>query len=304
MRPLTVLVYDNHWDGIHESLFFSDVLLGGLERPVRFHLVPKGQDFPLLHDVLIINLCNGALGQVARLINAGCCNVGVVAWCHTKSEDYSYYRHVDYILRPYFSPAHMDIPPDGRCQDIVWFPNGYKTGIGPRQIQALPDFQHRIHEFFYSGFPGTNAPERVDMLNMLAQSGLPAHIHISNDFSAGLGLNVYRSTMEQTRFALVPGGADDETIRLYEALEMGCIPVSLDHAFLNDDRAMPGAPIVRLTEWSHLPIWYNMVKNRPDYLEFMESYRHGIAVWWDQFKRQQQQKVSATINNSFARFSL
>ena len=302
MRKLNVVAYRKSWDAIHEALYFTDVTLGGVKRPRGFTLLEYGDDIPVKDDILIVNLCNGARDLVVQAVNQGGRNIGVVGWCHTISEDYSYYPFVDYVLRPYFSPPHFTLPEKARCQEICWIPNGYKSGIGPRNPAILPAFADRPIEFFYSGFPNTNPGERSSMLAVMQASQLPATLNITKDFSDGLSLNTYRTTMEQTRFALVPGGANAETIRLFEALEMGTIPISLNHAFLQDDRAMAGAPIVRLNDWAELPAWYQMVKSAPNYLDLMEEYRQGIARWWADFKVRQQQKVADVIDRSFQRY--
>ena len=299
---LTVVVKRQSWDAIHESLFLIDVLLAGLGRPVVFDLVEDDAAYEPQDDSLIINLCNGGGNLVFKAISSGCRNVGVIGWCHTVSEDISYYPFVDYVLRPYYSPRHFALPDQSRCAEIAWIPNGYKSGVGPRQPSALLGFADRPTEFFYSGFPNTSMVERLTMLQVVQHSQLPAKINITADFSAGLSINTYRTNLEQTRFALVPGGADPETIRLFEALELGAIPISLRHDFLQQDLAMAGSPIIQLESWADLPAWYAAVSAQPNYLTAMEEYRQAVGKWWAEFKLCQQRKVADVVNRSFARY--
>jgi hypothetical protein len=61
--------------------------------------------------------------------------------------------------------------------------------------------------------------------------------------------------MANSKFALVPGGKSAETIRLYDALEHGAIPICLesDFPFSSDALGSIGTPpLVQLDGWSSL----------------------------------------------------
>jgi hypothetical protein len=68
------------------------------------------------------------------------------------------------------------------------------------------------------------------MLDEVHVKRLPAMVLTTDGFGQGLGAAEYATLMENARFALVPGGRCAETIRLYDALEMGAIPITLRHS--------------------------------------------------------------------------
>ena len=301
-RKLTVVIDQLSWDNIRETQFFSDVLLGGLERPVVFKLIDRNPETELHDDILIINLANNLTPLIYRTIQRGYRNVGLVSWTHSGAEHREMYPFVDYILRPFFSPESLALPPGGRCQDVVWFPIGYQSGVGPRRHDLLPGFDDRTFDFFYAGCPNTNYSDRLQMLAAAQHGDLPVKLILTEGFSEGLSIPTYRTHMENTRFALVPAGTDAETIRLFEALELGCIPITLNYAFLQDPRAMAGAPVVRLNAWEELPMWYQMVRSAPDYSNLMEGFRQNVSRWWQDFKLTEQRKIADVINRSFGRY--
>ena len=300
-QRINFVIRRSSWDAVLESQFLSDVVLGGLRRPIRYAVFEQDQDFPYQDDMLILNHENRCSELIHRAIAAGCRNVGVVAWSHTRSEDASYYPLVDYVLRPYFKPEHYHLPPSARCAQVEWIPNGYRSGVGPRNPQSLPSFADRTCEIFFAGFPDTNPSERQQMLQVVRSHQLPAQLVETSSFGQGLSIHTYRAAMENARFALIPGGADAETIRLFEALELGAIPICINYPYLADDRAMGSAPVVRILDWDELPARYYQMARASNYLEIMEGFRQHLGRWWLDFKMHQQTKVAQVIDRSFAR---
>ena len=141
------------------------------------------------------------------------------------------------------------------------------------------------------------------MINVFCQSGLPGKVLTTPGFTQGMSVNTFRATLETTKFALCPGGTDAETYRLFEALETGTIPITLNHNFMRDERAMGGSPIVSLNNWGELPDWYNMVISSGNSSVVMEEYRLAVSKWWNDFKNRQAEKVADIINRSFDRYN-
>ena len=296
---LNIIAHRQVYDGFHSSVFFNNVILGALGRPFEYKFIDD-DFFPHIDgDVLFINPAQNLTEVIKYVSSLGVKNIGVFASCHTAVEDCSYYNDVDYVLRPYLFDRNMVVPNGSRCADIAWIPLGYKTGVGPTIPESLMSIADRSLDFFYSGAPDTNYGERLSMINTFNASGLPGTVLTTAGFTKGMSVNVFRATLERTRFALCPGGTDPETFRLFEALETGTIPISLNHSFLHDQRAMAGCPIVKLNGWGELPMWYAMVK---DHDALLEQYRSAISHWWREFKIKQQQKVADIINRSFDRY--
>lgn len=302
-RKLTIICDSESWDSINETHFFVDVLMGKLNVPVCYDIFNFEYDVvDVPNDVLIVNLENRLSTLVWLMVKKGVKNIGVVSWCHNYKEDRSYFPFVDYVMRPFYNVECLSPLIGSRCMDISWFPLGYKSGVGPRSFDLLLPFPERRFEMFFAGYLGTNQDERIDMLAVLDRFALPAKLLLTDGFGKGIGIHYYRSLLENSRLALCPGGKDPESIRLFEALELGAIPISLKHDFLCGQEAMANSPIVQLNSWDELPQWYFARISSKTYLEDMETLRLDVAHWWAAFKAKQQNKISSLINAAFGRY--
>ncbi len=301
---LTVLCEAPVLDGILESYFIREVLLGALERPVRFVPVMDIESAALADNVLVINLFDRMVPLIRRFITAGCRNLGVYHMGDEKGRcDRTYYGEVDYVLRNYYFEAAFQLPEGGRCIEAIWVPNGYRIGIGARRPETLLPASARTNMLFFAGFVGTTEkiPARVEMLDVINKAQLPATVITTPGFAKGLGPARYSVMLENSRFALVPEGQAPETIRLFDALELGCIPISLELAFLNTPKAMGGAPIVQLKSWSDLPGWLAKTMASPTFESDIGDHQKKCIEWWSEFKRLQGKRVAHLIERAFAR---
>ena len=297
---LTVICDAVSWDYLNETLFITDVLLSRLGRPVSYLVFDPDESIAIPNDVLALNHEGRLSKLVGLMIAKGVQNLGLVSWSHNYNEDTSFYPFVDYILRPFYNAERQTPLTGSRCREIAWFPIGYKSGVGPRRFDLLPSFAERRHEMFFAGHLGTNQDERGEMAAVLNRFDMPVRLSLTEAFGKGVGVSRYRNLMENSRFALCPGGKDAESIRLFEALELGAIPVSLKHDFLTRPDAMDRAPIILLDSWEQWPQWYYGALSKPGYLEEMEALRQAIAAWWTVFKVEQADKVAKVINAGFA----
>jgi hypothetical protein len=106
--------------------------------------------------------------------------------------------------------------------------------------------------------------------------------------------------MEDSIFAPCPAGNNPETIRLYDALELGCIPISLSHDFLLSKDALASfgpVPFPLLGSWSELPQFLVEMKEKlisnPN--EIFELQQRCID-WWSSFKMSMQKKIANRID--------
>jgi hypothetical protein len=300
--PISVIAVRASLDRMMESAFIRDCLLGGLNRPWRFVPVESGRKIPLVGNSLYLSLFD-ELGPVIRAaIAAGHTNVGAF---HMGDElgqcDHAWYPDVDYVIRNYWYPDAFRLPPGARCRKVLWVPNGYRLGIGPRARKALVPTSQRTTPLFFAGFlsPSPQAQaERQNMLDILRSSALPAITLVTDSFGRGLGPAAYGAWLENTRYAPVPRGRAPETIRLYDALELGAIPISLRHAFLDASETFAPAPIVILDSWNDLPAWYaHAAVQSPAQLDALQR---QILDWWSVCKSRFQREVSTLIEQSFA----
>lgn len=106
--------------------------------------------------------------------------------------------------------------------------------------------------------------------------------------------------MEDSIFAPCPAGNSPETIRLYDALELGCIPISLSHPFLTSVDALGAIgpiPFPILESWGELPSFLDRMKSialsNPDEIRSLQA---KTIHWWSSYKEFIQNKISSRIN--------
>ena len=122
----------------------------------------------------------------------------------------------------------------------------------------------------------------------------------SNGFAGGYNVGLYSAIMEDSIFAPCPSGNNPETTRLYDALELGCIPISLSHDFLISKDALASfgpVPFPLLGSWSELPQFLREMKakaiSNPN--EILELQQRCIE-WWLNFKTGMQKKIADHID--------
>ncbi len=158
------------------------------------------------------------------------------------------------------------------------------------RVDYIP-FKNRPYDFYFNGSskhqekpfqikrPKELARER--MLEALAilknkEPQLNIELKKTDSFSDSINASAskYLKTMMQTKFALVPRGANLETFRFYEALRFGCIPVVESfpkHQFYNN------APVIKLNDWSQLHEKIAPLLKQPDELEKLHK---QTLQWW------------------------
>jgi hypothetical protein len=264
--PLNVVAARKNFDILMEAHFIREVLLGGAHRPVRFFAIDPGDPIPASGDFLVFSFETGLQKFIGDALSRGVTNLGVFhAGDELGTAAKDFYKDVDYVIRNYHHDSAFKLPAGSRCLDVLWVPNGYRSGVGPRRPEILVPFSARSHSMFFAGFMDSSADaksERTQMISIVRQSKLPAVLMLTPGFAQGLGTASYAAWMENTRFALVPRGRSAETIRLYDALELGSIPITLRHAFIS--KVMPDAPFVILNSWNELPIWFEAESKHPN----------------------------------------
>ncbi len=90
-------------------------------------------------------------------------------------------------------------------------------------------WQERSLDLFFAGqvMPrrGALLMELIQLLFDLRSSAYQAQVTLTPHFQAGLSPEAYASTLMNTRLALVPAGVSPITLRLFEAMRNGCVPV-------------------------------------------------------------------------------
>jgi hypothetical protein len=236
----------------------------------------------------------------------------------------SSYNTCDLIIRNYFFPDILQ--QSDLVHKILWAPNGYKTGVGPRAPKSLAKVTERQYLSCFLGWLSNTASfngERNLFSEVLAawkstkkrriknvgawltrylnlskeyrsfaevapDCEKDMHLLSSNGFSNGYNVGLYAATMEESIFAPCPAGNSPETIRLYDALESGCIPISLHHEFIisSDALAQFGKPpFPLLNSWDELPTFLEDMKQQlaihPEKIQILQD---QCIDWWTQYK--------------------
>lgn len=302
--PLNLVWQRQTLEYVLEGYFIKDVLLAQIGRPIRTIVVEQNAPLPLLNDALVVSFGTQLSGYLKEARSRGFTNVGLL---HMADEhgvhDRSFYEYVDYVLRHYWHKHALVPPPDSL--GVIWIPNGYRTGVGPIMPQTmLGTAERRIMGFFSGVLKGrTLSDERQQMLNAIQAAKLPFLVNESPAFAQGLGPVAYAAYLSMTRFGLVPGGNSPETIRLYEVLEAGAIPVMLRSPFVTASDALAEPPFVLLDNWSQLPDFYAPYSDAmaAKVIDEIEERRQDVYRWWNRFKALQQRRVAELIDRSFAR---
>jgi len=295
-RPINLVWRRTMLDGVLEAPFLRLVALARIDRPQRWIAIEDNQPLPELDDLLVCSF--GDCGDYLRALrSAGKRNIGVLhLGDEVGADDISFYAEADYVLRHYH---RANLPPTGgHCRRVTWVPNGWARGVGPCTAAAQLPFAARRHEIFFAGYAGKEGarlPARQAMLDALGALGRTATIILTDGFAQGLGPSAYSAYLGDTRFALAPAGNAPETIRFYDALECGALPIVADAPWLHDTNgiaALGDAPVPVLEDWRMLAA---LLESPWD-----EDRRLTMLDWWSRLKDLTATRVAETIEASFA----
>lgn len=291
-RPLNLMWRRTTLDRVPEAHFIERTLLGRLGRPVRVLTTETMAAAPFVDDLLVVSLTYEFSLYLAEARMRGRRNLMVLHLGDEHGDSgRGFYAHADLVLRNYWFP-HIFTDPK-----ILWVPNGYATGVGP--AGSLLPTRARTSAAFFAGAIAmrTLSGERHAMQQAVERDGLPFTLHVTPNSRARLGPLSYAAGLGNARFALVPGGNSPETIRLYDALEMGSIPIMLRSGFVETDDALGRPPFLLLDDWGELAdAWRPFSRENPETLAALDALQAQVVDWWTAFKRSQQEKVRHAID--------
>lgn len=271
-----------------ESYFIHDCLMAATGRPLKLHFWHEPHERPFLDGMVVVMLGPDDSGYLAECRRRGCRNVTLFHLGDEKGEfDVGFYVHADRVIRNYFFSHIVGTMRSGSGVPVVWMPNGYRTGIGPRAPESLLPARHRDLLGFFSGMiHGESAPARQAMIQVIQQRNLPCGLFGSRSFGGGFGPVEYAARLEGSVFGLVPMGNSVETIRLYDCLEVGTIPIMLKADFLNHPLALGGVPFPVLERWEDLEPLLNACRDRgdPAVVSRLDGMQSRVVAWWNSFK--------------------
>lgn len=203
----------------------------------------------------------------------------------TGIKDLSAYIVADAVLRNYYRP---DIFSDERwAWKLRWMPNGYRNGLGYRGSRTPKPASGRRQWARFIGWlanPKAVGNERAHFEQAAAACAGLLHCVPTSGFAGGYSAALYQHLMEDAVYAPCPAGNAAETIRLFDALECGCIPISTSQAFLRTPLAMASSPIEMVHTWSHLEAALRAYRSRPEAAEILHSQQKQTLRYWETLK--------------------
>jgi hypothetical protein len=304
-RTLSLVWRRNILEMVLEAYFIREVLLGQIGRPLRTVVIESNAPMPYLDDALYVSFGPELAGHLRAARARGVKNIGVLHMADEHGDhDRGFYGDAGYVLRNYWF-KHALVPPNPQSLGVMWVPNGYANGFGPINAQNLPGTAERkIMGFFSGALSGrTLLQERQDMVQTIQQAKLPFLVGATPGFAMGLKPITYAAFLCSTRFGLVPGGNSPETIRLYEVLEAGAIPIMLKSAVVTAPDGFNNPPFLLLDRWADLPAAYAPYADAdaPRVIDVIEEKRLAVLDWWIGFKELQQKRIKDLIDRSFER---
>jgi hypothetical protein len=158
------------------------------------------------------------------------------------SGGYGLYRHFDAVFRNFATDL-------AKYEGIWTIPEGYASGTrAPRSIRPITERQYAW------SFTGEIKASRIDMASAFAglePKFLASTTSIHKDGGKKLSKAEFDDVLENTIFSPCPmGNAILETWRLYESLELGCIPIVETRSILDYFTGLFGPhPIPSFRNW-------------------------------------------------------
>jgi hypothetical protein len=293
-RPLVLVWRRRTLDLVPESYFIERVLLGELGRPVRVIAVEEMEQTPFLDDAVIVSMNTEFAPYLAEARRRGTRRLALFHLGDEQgTDDKAFYSHADLVFRNYWFEAIAGM------RNVFWMPNGYALGVGPAAPNALLAASQRPTAGFFAGALEMRqlSHERREMREAVEKAAVGFDLRFTARARDRLGPSAYAAHLGAARFALVPGGNSPETIRLYDALEMGAVPIMLRSPYVDAEGALNGPPFPLLKRWSDFgEVYAPFAGTSAPALAALDALQAHVVQWWTQFKRKQQQKMRTLID--------
>lgn len=299
--PLDVVWHRQDIAQVLESGFLHALLARATGRPLRLRFVEN--ETVLRDDLLVVVLGNPKTDLLGTLRRHGHHNIGLVHMGDERADhDLGFYAQADYVLRNYHFPHILRRSGAPGAPPVVWVPNGPRDGIGPRPGGGLLPASERTTLSFFSGMIfGESAPARRRMIEVIQSRGLPCALFATRSFGGGFTPAEYAGRLEDSVFGLVPMGNSVETIRLYDCLELGTIPVMLKADFVTADDGLAAGlglvPFPTLERWEDLEDLFRPFLDRTDpaVRARLDAWQREVATWWSLVKERKALEVGRLV---------
>jgi hypothetical protein len=201
------------------------------------------------------------------------------------------YKNAAFTFRNYWHKKFL------RQKNIGIFPLGYKTGFWRNDHPIIKTADQRILTWSFAG-QIQKKPTREAMIASLKV--FPNYyIHQTAAWADPNALDVvnYRNMLLDSLFVPCPSGwVNQDSYRLYEALECGCIPIVEKGAEDYFFQYFGSHPFISIDSWDQAPALMSSLLANPDLLE---RRRIQCYEWWQAHKKVVNQQWVTIINQSF-----
>ena len=160
--------------------------------------------------------------------------------------------------------------------------------------ESLPKIAER--DFTWSFVGQVNKSNRQKMYALLINLNLPHYDHFNSNFDSKdcLSTAEYQEILKRSLFAPCPmGWTNDESYRLYESIECGCIPIVEKGKSNYFENYFGKVPFIVLDDWEDLektifPLLQDKAK--------LEKMRQECFLWWQTLKRKKKEELKTKID--------
>lgn len=282
-------------NGALETSFIRDVLFQGVPYCVGLNYIDPNSSYVIYLE--LFQICDDFISKAQR---AGKKVILYHMGDELGDKNKDLYEKCNLVIRNYY---FENLITSSGHPNIMWAPNGYRAGIGPRDKKKLKRSTDRNTLASFLGWLDNSSSyqnERLIFGEVAKHCQDKIFLLPSSGFAGGYNIGLYSAIMEESIFAPCPAGNSPETIRLYDALELGCIPISLHHDFLISDKtlaAVGGPPFPLLKNWDELPLFLNEMSNlfKGD-RDKIEQIQIRSVNWWVNYKNFISDKILNKIN--------
>jgi len=270
---------------IMEFDWIRNVILGEIDRPIQ---IWSSHENKRMADSLIVFL---HAPKDEHTYFQGCCpNMGLYHMGdESGSQNTAFYGRVNYVFRNYYFHKFKDQP------NTHYVALGTKSGFGTIPSSSLMPADRRRT---LCNFIGSLRSNRAEMVQVVRDNNLDCYMSANLVWGSRDGLPPlnYRQILADSVFTLTPWGNNPESLRIYEALEAGSIPIYQKHENDFVEFALGPNPIPTLNSWKEMPeLIKSLMEDKPKLLKLQGD----LIAWWRQYKIRLQQKVKRVIDESF-----
>jgi hypothetical protein len=247
------------------------------------HVAP-GWD--LFRDTSIYILC-GAYSRPPSWFLDGIRRVRGKGLFHLSDESftggYETYPNFDFVLRNFYSEIFNN-------PGIMTLPLGFSNNV-----MSLPQLPLATERKFLWSFAGAKRAARIEMFKHLKNIE-PYKCYLFDQNQQQLDRAQFMTLLSDSVFSPCPmGNTVLETWRIYESLEMGCIPIVERRRWMPYyDCLMPGHPLPTFASWRAAAQFIKQVSSNQSE---MIAYQRNIAEWWCRYKMRLRNDVASFVRS-------